>query len=126
LDDSREAHHYSENITICAPQLLHLTRAGIPLWFNGWILANKFEKEKSPIAELEMYMKEPDHYMEPESWTIGESNSCCLRAEEANLFTDEEKETISMILRKAREVGAVGRRGGGPRRGRGGLYGVDD
>ena len=68
-------------------------------------------------------MREPDHYMEPESWTIGESNSCCLRAEEAAQFTEEEQERIKMILRVAFEVGAVGRRGGTPRKGGASLYG---
>lgn len=114
---------YTENITMCAPQLLHIGRDGVPLWFNGWILANKFEKHKSPIAQLEMYMREPDHYMEPESWTIGESNSCCLRATETLQFTKKEKETIEMILRTAFEVGAVGKKGGAPTRGGASLYG---
>lgn len=114
---------YSDNVTMCAPQLLHIGRDGVPLWFNGWILANKFDKQRSPIAELEMYMREPDHYMEPESWTIGESNSCCLRGLVAFEFTETEKDTIEMILKTAVDVGAVGRKGGAPVKHGGDLYG---
>lgn len=114
---------WTDNATICAPQLLHISREGNPLWFNGWILSNKFDKERSPIAQLEMFMKEPTEYQDPESWTIGESNNCCLRNTETFEFTEQEKLAIGTILRTAFQVGAVGRTGGGPRRGGDHLYG---
>ena len=68
-------------------------------------------------------MKEPEVYMEPESWTIGESNSCCLRHTETFEFTPREKRAIETILQVAFKVGAVGRRGGVPKRGGENLYG---
>lgn len=68
-------------------------------------------------------MREPEVYMEPESWTIGESNSCCLRNVETYEFTAREKNSIEMILKVAFKVGAVGRRGGIPRKGGESLYG---
>lgn len=40
LQDNRE------NYTICAPQILHLGMNGKPLWFNGWLLENKFGDKK--------------------------------------------------------------------------------
>ena len=119
----RTQNTFSENVTMCAPQLLHISRDGSPLWFNGWILANKFEKQKSPIAELEIFMKEPEEYMEPESWTIGESNSCCLRNVDTYEFTSREQNALRIILEVAFKVGAVGRKGGVPRRGGANLYG---
>src|SRR2546423_3035583 len=41
--------------TICAPQLLHLDTNGRPMWFNGWVLANKFSKDKH-FGRSEVYM----------------------------------------------------------------------
>lgn len=67
-------------------------------------------------------MREPEEYRDPESWTIGESNSCCLRNSESYEFTPREKNTIKIILEVAFKVGAVGRRGGVPRSGGASLY----
>lgn len=50
IDDSEPT-----NFTICAPQLLHLDTNGKPLWFNGWLLHNKFaEKSKKRFANFEV------------------------------------------------------------------------
>jgi len=121
--ETRTVRTYAEDAQVCAPQLLHNTREGSPLWFNGWILANKFEKEKSPIAQLELFMREPETYREPESWTIGESNSCCLKNAEVYEFTEKERKTIQTILRVAFKVGAVGKKGGSPKFSGEHLYG---
>jgi hypothetical protein len=39
------------NFTICSPQLLHFGTDGKPLWFNGWLLSNKFadKKKRKPV-----------------------------------------------------------------------------
>ncbi|KAK6425018.1 hypothetical protein LTR95_016313, partial [Oleoguttula sp. CCFEE 5521] len=43
LAEAAEAYK-GKNITVCAPQLLHLDTDGRPLWFNGWISKDKNER----------------------------------------------------------------------------------
>lgn len=63
------------NYTICAPQLLHLGTDGKPLWFNGWLLHNKFaEKSKKRFANFDHYLAEPRDVREPGAWQLAESN----------------------------------------------------
>lgn len=42
----QELRNNSDNYTICAPQILHLGLTGKPLWFNGWLLEDKFGDKK--------------------------------------------------------------------------------
>ena len=96
------------NFTICAPQLLHLDVNGRPLWFNGWLLHNKFaEKHKKRFAKFDHYLIEPKEVREPGAWQLAESNMCCLTsdADKKFEFTKEETATLQMIMDRASEMG---------------------
>jgi alpha 1,3-mannosyltransferase len=103
------------NFTICASQLLHLGVDGTSLWFNGWILNNKFaEKRAKKAGAFEAYMSEPGERGDAEEdvWQHIDNNVCCLTSEEKPaLFTQAEKGTLEMITGIARDVGAYGKRG---------------
>lgn len=97
-----------QNHTICAPQLLHLDREGKPLWFNGWLLENKFaEKNKKRFARFEHYLVEPRKVREPGAWQLADSNLCCLTTDldKTFEFSVEEKKTLAMIMKRAEEMG---------------------
>lgn len=94
--------------TICAPQLLHLDVHGKPLWFNGWLLHNKFaEKSKKRFARFEHYLIEPREVREPGAWQLADSNMCCLTtdADKTHEFSVQEKKILDMIMRRAEEMG---------------------
>ena len=96
------------NYTICAPQLLHLDTEGKPLWFNGWILHNKFaDKRKKRFAEFDSYLIEPRDEREPGAWQLAEANMCCLTsdADKKFDFSPKDKETLAMIMARAHEMG---------------------
>ena len=98
------------NYTICAPQLLHFTPEGKPLWFNGWLLHNKFaEKHKKRFANFESYLIEPRDVREPGAWQLAESNMCCLTSDVDKKFdfSPEELSTLDMIMTRAREMGKL-------------------
>ncbi|KAI0007546.1 glycosyltransferase family 71 protein [Xylariaceae sp. FL0662B] len=98
-----------ENYTICSPQLLHLDTDGKPLWFNGWLLDNKFaDKSRSKFVELKSYLIEPRELREPVAWQIGSSNMCCLTSDPDKKFDFSvlERDTINMVMKRARDVGA--------------------
>lgn len=94
------------NFTICAPQLLHLDFEGTPLWFNGWLLKNKFaDKSKKTFASFDHYLIEPKDSREPTPWQLAESNMCCLTANEKHNFTAQEQQVLQMIMDRAHEIG---------------------
>ncbi|KAH8803241.1 mannosyltransferase putative-domain-containing protein [Xylogone sp. PMI_703] len=96
--------------TICAPQLLHLDMEGRPLWFNGWILNNKFaDKKQRSSSNFDVFLIEPTDKREPDAWQLQEHNEACLTADEANKFSEEEKETLDMIIALAKEQDAYGK-----------------
>lgn len=90
--------------TICAPQLLHLDRMGRPLWFNGWLLENKFAKagQKRP-AKFEAYVQEEE---EIPRWELKESNIACLTAKTFFSPSQEEEEVFDMIIEAGKRYGA--------------------
>ena len=96
---------------ICSPQLLHLDLEGNPLWFNGWLLDNKFaDKKQKKFGHFEHYLIEPRDIREPGAWQLEESNMCCLTTD-AHLkrdFSADEKEILEMMINQAREVGVTG------------------
>ena len=97
--------------TICAPQLLHLDTSGKPLWFNGWLLSNKFaDKKQKKFGRYDHYLIEPRDVREPGAWQLHENNECCLTtdADKKFDFSDAEKQLIHDMMRKAKEVGAPG------------------
>jgi len=99
------------NYTICAPQLLHLDTNDEPLWFNGWLLDNKFaDKNQKKFGQFDHYLIEPRDIREPGAWQLEEHNSCCLTTDKDKMkhFSDHEKELLQMFMDKAREVGAPG------------------
>ncbi|KAL4793108.1 mannosyltransferase putative-domain-containing protein [Aspergillus venezuelensis] len=90
---------------ICAPQLLHLDREGRPLWFNGWLLPTKWDKDKQP-AKFEAFMQEPtDHDGSP--WELHEHNVCCLTSEKKVDFMINETKILDEIIVTGRAVGAL-------------------
>ncbi|RVX66830.1 hypothetical protein B0A52_09560 [Exophiala mesophila] len=97
--------------TICAPQLLHLDLDGKPLWFNGWLMENKFaDKKKKKFGTFEHYLIEPHDIRDPGAWQLEESNMCCLTAEPEYRrdFTNEEKALLAMMIQQAKDVGVPG------------------
>jgi alpha 1,3-mannosyltransferase len=95
-----------KNVTICAPQVLHFAADGDPLWFNGWILNNKFDKKHAKAGEFEVYMREPRDITEPEAWKLGEHNMCCLTGAHTTPFNEEELKIVKTIIEIAKDVGA--------------------
>lgn len=101
----------SVNYTVCAPQLLHLDRDSRPLWFNGWILNNKFADEgQQESSTFEIYMKEPKTIGRSSAWNLEDSNVCCLTSNEYYTFSDREISVLDMITSTAKEVGALDKR----------------
>jgi hypothetical protein len=100
-----------DSYTICAPQLLHLDLDGKPLWFNGWVLDNKFaDKSHKHFADFESYVVEPQGWEGDDAWQLQQDNQCCLTTygQLKFDFSDREKETLNMIIQRAREVEALG------------------
>lgn len=97
--------------SICAPQLLHLDYEGRPLWFNGWLLDNKFaDKKQKKFGKFEHYLIEPRDVRDPGAWQLEESNMCCLTTD-APLkrdFSPEEKAVLAMMIQQAKDVGVPG------------------
>ena len=100
-----------DHYTICSPQLLHLDTAGKPLWFNGWLLSNKFaDKKQKVFGKYDHYLIEPRDVREPGAWQLHENNECCLTtdADKKFDFSDTEKALIRDMMRMAKVVGAPG------------------
>ncbi|KAL2819064.1 mannosyltransferase putative-domain-containing protein [Aspergillus cavernicola] len=97
------------NYTICAPQLLHLDRHGRPLWFNGWLLPNKFIANEREPTNFEVFLQEPREVDDPAAWQLHEHNVCCLTSEYKREFTHDEREILDMIIAYGRLAGALGK-----------------
>lgn len=98
------------NFTICAPQLLHLDLTGKPLWFNGWVLDNKFaDKSHKQFAAFEDYVVEPHNWEGDDAWQLQQDNQCCLTTYPGLKFefTKTEKEILGMIVERAKAVEAA-------------------
>jgi alpha 1,3-mannosyltransferase len=109
-EEGHESHERPPVFTICGPQLLHLGLDNRPLWFNGWLLPNKFfeEKDQEP-ANFTAYLQEPLDIREPGAWQLRENNICCLTSRRAFEFTREEKDVLEMIIDAGRRSGALGK-----------------
>ncbi|KAI1490954.1 glycosyltransferase family 71 protein [Biscogniauxia mediterranea] len=96
--------------TICAPQLLHFGLDGRPLWFNGWLLKNKYAgRAAQRFASVESFIMEPRlprEEGEGEDWELLDANVVCLTAEVERLgkLTEEERGVFDMMVRRTREV----------------------
>ena len=100
-----------DQYTMCSPQLLHLSTDNTPLWFNGWLLSNKYaERNKKKFGKYTQYLIEPRDIREPGAWQLHENNECCLTTDNDKKFdfSEEEKGLIRDMMNKAREVGAPG------------------
>ncbi|KAJ5996621.1 hypothetical protein N7522_008281 [Penicillium canescens] len=96
--------------TICAPQLLHLDYSGRPLWFNGWLLQNKFaEAGSEQPGKFEAFVhEERGDGKDGSSWEIHPSNVCCLTAKKVSKFAEGELKVLKMVVGIGRRVGAFG------------------
>ena len=100
-----------ESYRMCSPQLLHLDLDGKPLWFNGWLLNNKFaDKKQKKFGKFEHYLIEPRDVREPGAWQLEESNMCCLTTDPLlkRDFSKEEKAVLDMMVEQAKSVGVTG------------------
>lgn len=101
----------NDNFTICAPQLLHLDTNGKPLWFNGWVLDNKFaDKSHKQFASFEDYVVEPHNWVGEDAWQLQQDNQCCLTTYPGLKFefTKAEKGVLNMIIQRAKDIEAAG------------------
>lgn len=100
-----------ESYTLCSPQLLHLDVDDTPLWFNGWLLDNKFaDKRQKKFGSFKHYLIEPREVRDPGAWQLHENNECCLTTDREKMhpFSNEEVKLLERMMQKAREVGAPG------------------
>ncbi|KAJ6790033.1 hypothetical protein PWT90_05260 [Aphanocladium album] len=91
--------------TICAPQLLHLTKEGRPLWFNGGLLDNKFaEKKDQEFGTFPEYVAEPND-VTTVTWQLLGSNKACLTGEVGvkYVLTEAEKGKVDMMIEHAKK-----------------------
>ncbi|KAJ2991919.1 hypothetical protein NUW58_g2344 [Xylaria curta] len=98
-----------ETYTMCSPQLLHLDVDGTPLWFNGWLLVNKYaERSKRKFAPMMSYLREPkDKAIEDDFWKLTTDNMCCLTVGAESKFdiAEHDMEILKMMRDRALEVG---------------------
>ncbi|RAH75042.1 alpha-mannosyltransferase [Aspergillus aculeatinus CBS 121060] len=104
-----EGKEHDLKYTVCAPQLLHLGTDGRPLWFNGWLLPDKFSDEERQPTNFEAFIPEPPSAEDSGSWQLHDSNVCCLSADQVVYFDAAEKEALDGLIGIARDVGAIGR-----------------
>lgn len=95
---------HESDLTICAPQLLHLDREKRPLWFNGWLYENKYAGSKRVLGRFEAFMEEPSESLDRAPWQLEESNLCCLSNPMAKDFTRQETEWLGVLIEMARTV----------------------
>lgn len=93
---------HESDVTICAPQILHLDRDKRPLWFNGWLYKNKYAGTKREIGQFEVFMEEPKEVLNPGAWQLEESNMCCLSNAAPLEFTNEETEWLGELVKMAK------------------------
>ncbi|KAG8623237.1 hypothetical protein KVT40_008213 [Elsinoe batatas] len=102
----------TKNYTVCAPQLLHLDRKGRPLWFNGWIMDNKFDADHAKLSKFEVYMSEMKHGATEADWRLEQNNMCCLISDKIHKFTKQERLILKNIVKMAEDSGALGKHRG--------------
>jgi alpha 1,3-mannosyltransferase len=111
IEEPEPDEHAPDHYTICAPQLLHLDTSGKPLWFNGWLLSNKFaDKKQKRFGRFDHYLIEPRDVRDPGAWQLHENNECCLTTDPDKKFdfSDSERQLLAEMMAQAKEVGAPG------------------
>ncbi|KAL5334123.1 mannosyltransferase putative-domain-containing protein [Aspergillus crustosus] len=96
-----------DSYTICTPQILHLDLDGRPLWFNGWVVANKYDQNERKPGVFDVFLREPRTKKTPDQWQLHQINMCCLTSEYMSNFTADEREIIDMIIANGRKVGVL-------------------
>ncbi|KAI0467556.1 glycosyltransferase family 71 protein [Xylaria cf. heliscus] len=98
-----------DTYTMCSPQLLHLDVDGTPLWFNGWLLINKYvDRSKRRFAPMKSYLSEPRHKaIDDDFWKLASDNYCCLTAsvDSKSDLTEHDLALLKMMRDRALEVG---------------------
>jgi len=98
---------------MCGKQLLHTTRDGRPLWFNGWIAVNKdWANHLTAFQEFRGFITEPHESVNDgrpfeefwRKWEVHVGNLLCLPGENYTTLSAGESKTMDMILRTATEV----------------------
>lgn len=93
---------------MCSPQLLHLDTDGTPLWFNGWLLVNKYvDRSKRRFAPMTSYMPEPkNRAIDDEFWKLTTDNMCCLTADAGSKadLNEHDLGLLKMMRHRAIEV----------------------
>ena len=97
---------HEDDVTICAPQLLHLDIDGRPLWFNGWLYQNKYAGRNRVGGRFDYFLKEPREVLEPGAWQLKQGNVCCLSNRQPFEFSQEERNTLEMLIDFARKAGS--------------------
>jgi alpha 1,3-mannosyltransferase len=100
--EGKLASGHETDLTICAPQLLHLGRDNRPMWFNGWLYKNKYAGPERMIGQFDVFMEEPTEKVNLEAWKLGESNMGCLSNTATREFTQEETEWLGQLIKMAR------------------------
>lgn len=112
---SSDTENSDENETgMCGIQLLHTSREGRPLWFNGWIASNKHDDDHLiKFQEFQGFVTEPRettkgdaHYWN--GWEVREGNIMCLANDGYVPLSADEIKKINLILETAKEVIAPG------------------
>jgi alpha 1,3-mannosyltransferase len=105
---------YEGGREMCGKQLLHTSRDGRPLWFNGWIATDKHkENHLSSFQDFQGFITEPyetSRWDPPywNGWSVREGNIMCLASDGYTPLSLEERETVELILRTTKEVIASG------------------
>jgi hypothetical protein len=83
--------------------------SGRPLWFNGWLLPNKFSDDPSlePV-DFESFIVEPSDIRDPGPWELKQNNVLCISSEQIFNFTAAEKRSLDTTVGIAKSVGAIG------------------
>jgi len=99
---------------MCGKQLLHTSRDGRPLWFNGWIATDKHkENHLSSFQDFEGFVVEPRETSRWDlpywnGWNVREGNIMCLASDGYVPLSSEERQTVELILETAKKVVASG------------------
>jgi alpha 1,3-mannosyltransferase len=99
---------------MCGKQLLHTSREGRPLWFNGWIATDKHQDDHlTSFQDFQGFVTEPretarrdPHYWN--GWKVRERNIMCLPGDGYAPLSAEESKTVRLILDTAEKVVASG------------------
>jgi alpha 1,3-mannosyltransferase len=108
-----EVGHEGE-MEMCGKQLLHTSRDGRPLWFNGWIATDKHkENHLTSFQDFQGFVTEPretSRWAPPywDGWKVREGNIMCLPGDGYALLSPGERRKVELILGTAEKVVASG------------------